>query len=80
MIHSKGEIQYGTATIPYHIIKSKRVKISEIIVDSDKVAIRTPLDKKPDRYQEDRFRQGFMDTKKTERIQRNHPANHKTDL
>jgi hypothetical protein len=45
MIHSKGEIQYGTATIPYHIIKSKRVKTSEIIVDSDKVIIRTPLDK-----------------------------------
>ncbi len=45
MIHSKGEIQYGMATIPYHIIKSKRVKTSEIIVDSDKVTIRTPLDK-----------------------------------
>ncbi|MFL6408935.1 MAG: M48 family metallopeptidase [Nitrososphaeraceae archaeon] len=45
MIHSKGEIQYGTATIPYHIIKSKRVKTSEIIVDSDRITIRTPLDK-----------------------------------
>jgi predicted metal-dependent hydrolase len=45
MIHSKGKIQYGTMTIPYHIIKSKRIKTSEIIVESDKVMIRTPLNK-----------------------------------
>ncbi len=45
MIHSKGKVQYGTTTIPYHIIKSKRIKTSEIIVDSDKVTIRTPLNK-----------------------------------
>jgi predicted metal-dependent hydrolase len=45
MIHSKGKIQYGTITIPYHIVKSKRVKTSEIIVESDKVTIRTPLNK-----------------------------------
>ena len=47
MIHSKGKIQYGTTTIPYHIIKSKRIKTSEIIVDSDEVTIRTPLNKSP---------------------------------
>jgi predicted metal-dependent hydrolase len=41
----KEQIQYGTRTIPYYIIKSKRVKTSEIIVDADKVTIRTPLDK-----------------------------------
>ena len=45
MINSKGKIQYGTTTIPYHIIKSKRIRTSEIIVESDKVTIRTPLDK-----------------------------------
>jgi predicted metal-dependent hydrolase len=45
MIHKKGKIQYGTTTILYHIIKSKRIKTSEIIVDSDKVTIRTPLNK-----------------------------------
>jgi predicted metal-dependent hydrolase len=45
MIHKKGKIQYGTTTIPYHIIKSKRIKTSEIIVDSDRVTIRTPLNK-----------------------------------
>jgi predicted metal-dependent hydrolase len=38
-------IQYGTITIPYNIIKSRRVKTSEVIVDSDKVTIRTPLNK-----------------------------------
>jgi predicted metal-dependent hydrolase len=45
MIHSKGKIKHGTITIPYHIIKSKRIKTSEIIVESDKVTIRTPLNK-----------------------------------
>ncbi len=45
MIHSKRKIKYGTSTIPYHIIKSKRIKTSEIIVESDKVTIRTPLNK-----------------------------------
>jgi hypothetical protein len=45
MIHSKGKIQYGTITIPYHVIKSKRIKTSEIIVESHKVTIRTPLNK-----------------------------------
>jgi predicted metal-dependent hydrolase len=37
--------KYGTTTIPYHIIKSKRIRTSEIIVESDKVTIRTPLNK-----------------------------------
>jgi predicted metal-dependent hydrolase len=41
----KAKIQYGTISIPYLIIKSKRVKTSEIIVDADKVTIRTPLNK-----------------------------------
>lgn len=41
----KAKIQYGTVTIPYDIIKSKRIKTSEIIVDADKVTIRTPLNK-----------------------------------
>jgi predicted metal-dependent hydrolase len=41
----KSKIQYGTISIPYHIIKSKRVKTSEIIVDANKVTIRTPLNK-----------------------------------
>jgi hypothetical protein len=45
MIQKKGKIQHGTITIPYYIIKSKRIKTSEIIVDSDRVTIRTPLNK-----------------------------------
>jgi hypothetical protein len=40
------KIQHGTVTIPYNIIRSKRIKTSEIIVDTDnKITIRTPLDK-----------------------------------
>jgi predicted metal-dependent hydrolase len=39
------KIQYGTVTISYDIIRSKRIKTSEIIVDADKVAIRAPLNK-----------------------------------
>jgi hypothetical protein len=34
MIQKKGKIQHGTITIPYYIIKSKRIKTSEIIVES----------------------------------------------
>jgi len=41
----KAKVQYGNITIPYDIIKSKRIKTSEITVDADKVTIRTPLDK-----------------------------------
>jgi predicted metal-dependent hydrolase len=39
------KIQYGTVTISYDIIRSKRIKTSEIIVDADKVTIRTTLNK-----------------------------------
>ena len=45
MIHQKDKVKYGTRTISYHIVKSKRVKTSEIIVDGQEVTIRTPLDK-----------------------------------
>jgi predicted metal-dependent hydrolase len=41
----KGWIDYGNTTISYSIIKTKRRKTSEIIVDNDRVEIRTPLDK-----------------------------------
>src|SRR5689334_11908795 len=39
------KIHYGTATISYDIIRSKRIKTSEIIVDADKIIVRTPLNK-----------------------------------
>jgi predicted metal-dependent hydrolase len=40
------KVQYGTVTISYDIIRSKRIKTSEIIVDADnKIIIRTPLGK-----------------------------------
>jgi predicted metal-dependent hydrolase len=39
------KVEYVTVTIPYDIIRSKRIKTSEIIVDADNITIRTPLDK-----------------------------------
>lgn len=37
--------EYGNKSIEYSIIKSKRIKTSEIIVDKDKVVVRTPFHK-----------------------------------
>jgi predicted metal-dependent hydrolase len=47
MIYQKDRVRYGTITIPYHIIKTGRVKTSEVIVDADTriVTVRTPLEK-----------------------------------
>jgi predicted metal-dependent hydrolase len=42
---SKDRIQYGSANIDYYIRRSKRIKTSELIVDSDRIEIRTPLNK-----------------------------------
>jgi hypothetical protein len=52
------KIQYGTVTIPYDIIRTKRIKTSEIIVDADKVTVRTPLDKDTSEIRKLCFRQG----------------------
>jgi predicted metal-dependent hydrolase len=41
----KQKLDYGNNTIEYFVIKSKRVKTSEISVDDDKVIIRTPFGK-----------------------------------
>src|SRR5215216_8189071 len=47
MIYEKDRVRYGTTTIPYHIIKTGRVKTSEVIVDADTttITVRTPLEK-----------------------------------
>ncbi|HKG30204.1 MAG TPA: SprT family zinc-dependent metalloprotease [Nitrososphaeraceae archaeon] len=47
MIYQKDRVRYGTTTIPYHIIKTGRVKTSEVIVDADTatITVRTPLEK-----------------------------------
>jgi predicted metal-dependent hydrolase len=46
MIYDKDRVIYGTTTIPYHIIKTGRIKTSEVIVDADTtITVRTPLDK-----------------------------------
>ena len=41
----KDRIQYGSTNLEYYIKRSKRVKTSELIVDSDRIEIRTPLNK-----------------------------------
>ena len=42
---SKETFQYGNKTIEYILIKSKRRKTCEVIVDKDEITIRVPLDK-----------------------------------
>jgi predicted metal-dependent hydrolase len=51
MIHQRDKVKYGTTTIPYYIIKTKRTKTSEVIVDGDTVTVRTPYDKDIDEIQ-----------------------------
>jgi predicted metal-dependent hydrolase len=45
MITQEELIHYGSSSIAYSIVKSKRVKTSEIIVDADKVVVRAPFHK-----------------------------------
>jgi predicted metal-dependent hydrolase len=46
MIYQKDRVRHGTTTIPYHIIKTGRVKTSEVIVDADTtITVRIPLQK-----------------------------------
>lgn len=42
---SKHELHYGTSVIKYSVIKSRRIKTSELIVDRNEVVVRTPFDK-----------------------------------
>ena len=42
---SKQTFQYGNKTIEYILIKSKRRKTCEVIVDKDEITIRVPFDK-----------------------------------
>jgi predicted metal-dependent hydrolase len=41
----KRQLCYGTKTIEYSIVRSKRIKTSEIIVDANSVVVRTPFHK-----------------------------------
>lgn len=38
MIRQKDTVKYGTITIPYQIIKTSRIKTSEVIVDADTIS------------------------------------------
>lgn len=45
MIHQKDKVKYGTVILPYSIIKTRRIKTSELIVDADTITVRAPYDK-----------------------------------
>ena len=45
MIQQKDKVKYGTTTIAYHVIKTRRIKTSELIVDADTITVRAPYDK-----------------------------------
>ena len=42
---SKQNYQYGNRTINYMLVRSRRRKTSEVIVDKDEITIRAPFDK-----------------------------------
>ncbi len=44
-IKSKQTFHYGNKTIDYILIKSKRRKTCEVIVDKDEITLRVPFDK-----------------------------------
>jgi predicted metal-dependent hydrolase len=45
MIHKKDKVKYGAITIQFHIIKTGRIKTSEVIVDADTITVRAPYGK-----------------------------------
>ena len=45
MTHPKHLLQFGSKTIEYSVIPSKRIKTSEIIVDANEIIVRTPYTK-----------------------------------
>ena len=48
----KQKIKFGKSTIEYSIIKSKRTKTSQIVVDKDNVIVRTPFMKSKSEIQD----------------------------
>jgi len=45
MVRQQDRVKYGIVTIPYSIIKTGRIKTSEVIVDADTITVRVPLHK-----------------------------------
>ena len=45
MTLQKDKVKYGTITIPYQVIKTARIKTSEVIVDADTITVRAPFGK-----------------------------------
>ena len=44
-MNQRDKVRYGTITIPYRVIKTRRIKTSEVIVDADTITVRVPLSK-----------------------------------
>ena len=45
MIQQRDKVKYRTITIPYYVIKTRRIKTSEVIVDENTITVRTPYNK-----------------------------------
>ena len=45
MTYPKHLLHFGSKTIEYSVIPSKRIKTSEIIVDANEIIVRTPYTK-----------------------------------
>jgi predicted metal-dependent hydrolase len=45
ILQQQDKVKYGTATIPFNVIKTRRIKTSELIVDANTITVRVPLDK-----------------------------------
>ena len=45
MTLQKDKVKYGTITIPYQVIKTARIKTSEVIVGADTITVRAPFGK-----------------------------------
>jgi predicted metal-dependent hydrolase len=45
MIYEKDKVKYGNSTISYRVIKTGRIKTSEVIVDANSITVRAPLKK-----------------------------------
>jgi predicted metal-dependent hydrolase len=50
--HQQQGLDYGTSVIDYSIVRSRRIKTSEIIVDGENVIIRTPYHKSTEEIRE----------------------------
>ena len=77
MIRQQDKVKYGTTIISYCIIKTGRIKTSELIVDADMITVRAPLDKVKLEIQRIVLDKAGWIFKETKGIQRNYTTNNK---